>query len=161
MIGTSATTFEPDYKLTRAMMVMILYRLDGCNPVSSTCVFKDVNQNSWYAEAVNWAAETKVTLGTSATTFSPNQPITREMMMTMFYRYFQLKGYSTSADASALAQFADAGSVSSWAVDGVSWCVNIGLILGVSDDQIAPKGTSTRAQAATILARSDIFASLN
>ena len=157
MIGTSATTFAPDMKLTRAMMVMILYRLDGSNKVDTVCTFNDVDQNSWYAEAVNWAAATKVTLGTSETTFDPDMMITREMMMTMFYRYFQMKGYAP-AKTDSMAKFVDANQVSSWAVEGVSWCVDVGLILGVTDKEINPSGTATRAQAATILARSDIFA---
>ncbi len=159
MIGVTSTTFEPDTKLTRAMMVQILYRMDGCQKVDTPCTFTDVNQNKWYADAVNWAAATKVTLGTTATTFEADRVITREMMMTMFYRYFQMKGYTLN-DKDVLAKFADASAVGDWAVEGVSWCVEVGLIVGVNDTTIDPKGTATRGQAATILARSDIFQSL-
>ena len=159
MIGVTSTTFEPNTKLTRAMMVQILYRMDGCQKVDTPCTFTDVNQDKWYADAVNWAAATKVTLGTTATTFEADRVITREMMMTMFYRYFQMKGYSLN-DKDVLAKFADASAVGDWAVEGVSWCVEVGLIVGVNDTTIDPKGTATRGQAATILARSDIFQSL-
>ena len=153
MLGVTPTTFAPEMKLTRAMMVMILYRIDGCNKVSTPCAFKDVNQNAWYADAVNWAAANKVTLGTSATTFDPNMAITREMMMTMFYRYYQVKAGATAASSDSMAKFADANQVSSWAVEGVSWCVENGLVLGMTDTAIQPQVTSTRAQAAQILAR--------
>ncbi len=156
MIGTSDTAFEPDMKLTRAMMVTIIYRLDGSNKVNSVCAFEDVDQNTWYSDAVNWASANKVTLGTSATTFEPNAPITREMMMTMLYRYFQLKG-NTSAAGDTLSKFVDADQVSDWAVEGASWCVDVGLIIGVGDKEIDPAGTATRAEAATIIARADIL----
>ncbi len=153
MLGVTPTTFAPNMNLTRAMMVMILYRIDGCNKVSTPCAFKDVNQNAWYADAVNWAAANKITLGTSATTFDPNMAITREMMMTMFYRYYQVKAGATAASSDSMAKFADANQVSSWAVEGVSWCVENGLVLGMTDTAIQPQATSTRAQAAQILAR--------
>lgn len=150
--GTSATTFEPNANMNRAMLVTVLYRMSGEQAKADTA-FGDVAQNAWYAEAVAWAKTNGIVSGVSAAQFAPNQNVTREQMAAILYRYAQYKGQETgNADANLVA-FADANTVSSYAVPAINWAVKNGLISGTSATTLSPNGSATRAQVATILMR--------
>ena len=149
--GTSDTTFAPNGTMTRGMLVTVLHRMAGEPAASAPASFTDLRQG-WYRDAVAWAAENKIVEGISATQFAPDAKVTREQAMTMLMRYAAFKGYDVSARDN-LAAFSDASSVSSWARDAMQWAVAAGLIEGVTDTTIQPRGESTRAQIATILMR--------
>lgn len=150
--GTSATTFEPNANMNRAMLVTVLYRMSGEQAKADTA-FGDVAQNAWYAEAVAWAKTNGIVSGVSATQFAPNQNVTREQMAAILYRYAQYKGQETGNADANLAAFADANTVSSYAVPAMNWAVKNGLISGTSATTLSPNGSATRAQVATILMR--------
>ena len=149
--GTSDTTFSPNASMTRAMLVTVLYRLEGQPAVSGRSGFSDVKLNSYYEDAVTWAADNGIVNGTGATTFSPNANVTREQMAAILYRYAQYKQYSTTASAS-LNGFSDAAKVSTYAKAPLSWAVAEKLVNG-SEGKLLPTGNATRAQVAAILHR--------
>ena len=151
MNGTSATAFSPDATTTRAMIVTILYRLEG-EPAAEASGFTDVAANAYYADAVAWAQANDIVNGVSATSFAPDNVITREQMAAILYRYAQYKGYDISA-SNSLNAFADASQISSYAVAAMQWTNGNGLINGVTGTTLAPQGSATRAQVATILMR--------
>ena len=151
MNGTGANLFEPNATTTRGMIVTILYRLEK-EPTAGTSPFTDVDANQWYAKAVAWAAANGVVNGTSATTFHPNDPITREQMAAILYRYASFKGYDVTQKAD-LAGFTDAAQISDYAKDPMAWANKAGLIGGVSATTLQPQGSAIRAQVATILMR--------
>ncbi len=150
--GTSATTFEPNADMTRAMLVTVLWRLDGEPNTAATNLFSDVSAGTWYTDAVIWAAENDIVKGYDADTFGPNDPITREQLAAILYRYASYKGYDVSASDS-LETFTDLKSVSNWALTSVKWAVAEGLITGMSETTLDPVGNASRAQVATILMR--------
>ena len=152
MIGTSATTFEPNTRLSRAMMVQILYNMEGKPETGDEAIFSDVAADSWYFAAVTWSYENEIVFGYDDGRFGPDDQITREQMVTIFYRYAEAKGYDVSISASIDA-FEDAGDVSDWAVPAMEWAVGTGLIIGRDAAHIAPKDTATRAEVATIVTR--------
>ena len=151
MTGTSATTFEPNTPLSRAMLVAMLHRLEG-SPQASGGTFSDVVEGDWYAQAVNWAASVGVVNGFDDGTFQPNAVITREQMAAILRNYAAYKGLDviTSGD---LSTYTDATSVSNWAKDSVTWAVGSGLIGGYEDSTLRPQGNTTRAEAAAMLQR--------
>ena len=149
--GTSDTTFSPNASMTRAMLVTVLYRLEGQPAVNGRSGFSDVQYNGYYEDAVTWAADNGIVNGTSTTTFSPNANVTREQMAAILYRYAQYKKLDTDAGAK-LDSFSDAGNVSGYASEALSWAVSEGLINGASG-RLTPKGDATRAQVAAILHR--------
>ena len=149
--GTSATRFSPNAPMTRAMLVTVLYRLEGQPSVTGRSGFADVVIGSYYEDAVTWAANNGVVNGTSASTFSPDALVTREQMAAILYRYAQAKKYSVTA-SSALTSFRDADSVSAYAVSAMQWAVAESLINGASGS-LMPTGSATRAQVAAILHR--------
>ena len=151
MTGTSATTFEPEATTTRAMIVSILARLENVT-TAQAAGFADVDDNDWYATAVNWAANVGVVNGYEDNTFKPNTAITREQLAAILMNYAAYKGYDVSARAD-LSHYSDADSISSWANDVLLWAVAEGLLTGVTDDTIAPQAHATRAQVAAILQR--------
>ena len=151
MNGTGTNTFEPNATTTRGMIVTILYRLEK-EPAAGTSPFTDVDAGQWYAKAVAWAAANGVVNGTSPTTFNPNDPITREQMAAILYRYASFKGYDVTQKAD-LAGFTDAAQISDYAKDPMAWANKAGLIGGVSATTLQPQGSATRAQVATILMR--------
>ena len=151
MTGTSATTFEPNTPLSRAMLVAVLHRLEG-SPAASAGDFTDVAEGDWYAEAVNWAASVGVVNGFDDGTFQPNTAIAREQLAAILMNYAQYKGQDVSARAT-LDTYNDATAISSWANDVMSWAVAEGLLTGVTNDQLQPQGNATRAQVAAILQR--------
>lgn len=151
MTGTSATTFEPNTSLSRAMLVAVLHRLEG-SPQASVCDFTDVAEGDWYAQAVNWAASVGVVNGFDDGTFQPNAAITREQMAAILRNYAQYKGLDVTASGD-LAHYTDAASVSDWARESVEWAVGSGLIGGYEDSTLRPQGTTTRAEVASVLQR--------
>ena len=152
MNGTSATTFEPDGTITRAMVVTILYRMSGEPAVSGAPAFSDVLAGKWYSNAIKWATDKGIAKGVGGGKFDPDAPVTREQMSTFLMRYAKFKGKSTSTSTS-LSGYTDAGKVSSWAVDAVKWSVGNGIIVGTSATTLDPESTATRAQFATIVHR--------
>ena len=149
--GTSDTTFSPNSSMTRAMLVTVLYRLEGQPTVNGRSGFSDVTFNSYYEDAVTWAANNGIVNGTSTSTFSPNANVTREQMAAILYRYAQYKKYNTSA-SSSLNSFSDHASVSGYAVTPLQWAVAEKLVNG-SAGKLMPTGNATRAQVAAILHR--------
>lgn len=145
------TAFAPNATTTRGMFVTILYRLEG-EPAANDAGFTDVENGAWYQAAVDWAAANGIVNGTSETTFDPNGTLTREQMAAILYRYAAYKGYDVSQKAQ-LDQFQDQSTVSGYAEDALSWANAVGLITGVTDTTLSPKGSAVRAQAATILMR--------
>ena len=151
MTGTSATTFEPNTSLSRAMLVAVLHRLEG-SPQASAGDFIDVADSDWYAQAVNWAASVGVVNGFDDGTFQPNTAITREQLAAILRNYAAYKGLDVSASGS-LSTFTDAASVSDWAKESVEWAVGSGLLGGYEDSTLQPQGTTTRAEVASVLQR--------
>lgn len=151
MSGTAADRFSPNASTTRAMLVTVLYRMDGSAVSSGNVPFTDVPAGSWYADAVSWAAENGIVTGYSATRFAPNEPVTREQVAAILYRYAKLCDRDLSPAAS-LTAFADHASVSGYAREALSWAVGSGLI-GGSNGRLNPSGMATRAEIAAILHR--------
>ena len=151
MTGTSATTFEPNTSLSRAMLVAVLHRLEG-SPAASAGDFTDVSDGDWYAQAVNWAASVGVVNGFDDGTFQPNTAITREQLAAILCNYAQYKGFDTSTSGD-LSTYSDAASVSDWAQESVEWMVGSGLLGGYDDSTLRPQGTTTRAEVASVLQR--------
>lgn len=152
MAGTAADVFAPNATTTRAMIVTILYRLEGSPAVTGTSAFVDVPAGQWYTDAVNWAAANQIVNGTSATTFAPNDSITREQMAAILYRYAQYKGYDVTKKAD-LSGYSDNSQVSAYAKDALAWANAAKLINGVTNTTLAPQGNATRAQVSAILHR--------
>lgn len=152
MTGTSETTFSPEETTTRAMLVTVLYRLEGKPAVDAASGFSDVSSGSYYADAVAWAKANGIVNGTSETTFSPNEPVTREQTAAILYRYAQYKGYDVEKTAD-LTAYADAAAIHSYAKNAMSWAAAAGILNGVSSTSLEPTGSATRAQVATVLTR--------
>ena len=148
MAGTSKTTFAPNSSTSRGMIATILWRLEGSPIVSAPMGYDDVKLEDWYGEAVCWANSAGVVTGYGNGTFGPNDPITREQMAAMLWRY----AGSPDVDGS-LSSFVDGEQTSNWAQSAMIWAVDQGLISGVGNDRLDPWGQATRAQAATILMR--------
>ena len=153
MEGTSATTFVPNKSLTRAEAVQVLYNLEGQPTVSGNVSFPDLVYE-WYKPAIAWAEQTSVVDGYEDGTFRPDEPVTRQEFAQMLYNYAAYKGYDLSAKGD-LTQFPDGDSVQAWALPAMAWANGNGLINGHDDGTLEPAGTTTRAQAASILMRFD------
>ena len=151
MNGTGETVFSPDATTTRGMIVTIMHRMEG-TPAASDENFTDVSAGQYYADAVAWANENNIVNGYGNGQFGPNDPITREQMAAILYRYAQYKDYDVTASGN-LSGFSDAGDISSYAVDSMEWAVGSSLISGMGNSLLAPDESSTRAQIATILMR--------
>lgn len=150
MFGTGGNRFEPNAQMTRAMLVQVLYKLEGCPSVAGlSCPFADA-RDGWYTDAVTWAYHAGVAGGVSAATFAPNLPLTREQMVTMLYGYAGRSEQLPGADG-ALAGYQDQASVSGWARAAMAWAVRVGVIAGTDADTLSPQGGGTRAQVATVL----------
>ena len=157
MEGMSATTFQPNGTLSRAMAVQIFYNLEGQPDISSENLgypYEDVNAEEWYGNAVYWARITGVATGYGDGTFQPGDSITRQEFAQMLYNYAKYKGYDLTAEGD-LAQFPDSGSVADWAETAMSWANGNELINGHDDGTIDAGGAGTRTQAASILMRFD------
>ncbi len=151
MSGTGRTTFSPDTATTRGMIVTILHRIEG-TPAANGEAFADVAAGQYYTEAVAWASANSIVDGYGNGSFGPNDPITREQMAAILYRFAQYKGVDVSATED-ISQFSDAAAVSGYAVDAMRWAVGSGIISGVGDHKLAPQSGAARAQVATILMR--------
>ena len=152
MSGTAQDRFSPDLTTNRAMLVTILYRLAGSPAVDGGSAFTDVSGGDWFASGVAWASANGIVTGYGDGRFGPNDPITREQMAAILYRYAGFAGQSTAGQAD-LSGYTDAGQVSPYAAEAMGWAADRGLITGVSADTLAPGGSATRAQVATILMR--------
>ena len=149
MDGTGAAAFEPEANMTRAMLVTILWRMEGEPVVNYLMPFNDVDGSAWYAEAVRWAASEGIVTGVSATEFAPNAEITREQLAAILYRY----AGAPVGGGMAVSEFTDGASVSDYAADAVTWALSEGILTGMGDGTLAPQGTATRAHAAAMLMR--------
>ncbi len=149
--GVSDNEFAPDEAMNRAMLVTVLWRIEGRPAVSAENTFNDVPAGKWYTDAVIWASENGVVYGTGEGKFSPEDEITREQMATILYRYAKKKGYDTTASTD-LNTFPDSSDTSSFARDALSWACGAGLIFG-SDGKLLPQDGASRAQVAAILMR--------
>lgn len=154
MVGMSETTFEPNTTVNRAQVVQMLYNLEGQPQVSGDSGFSDIRDGQWYAKAVAWASANDVVAGYEDGTFRPTRAVTREEFAQILYNYAKCKGYGLSASAD-LGKFPDAGQVSSWAETALGWANGNGLINGHDDGRLDPKGSTIRAQAASILMNFD------
>ena len=151
MNGTSGTTFAPGGAATRGAIVSILYRLAG-SPETGTAAFADVKEGAWYAAATAWAAENGIVSGYSDSRFGPEDPITREQLALILYRYAEHLGHGYEARAD-LSGFSDSPSVHAWAYQAVSWANSEGLLNGRTATTLAPGETALRAEIAAILMR--------
>ncbi len=152
MDGVGAGLFAPNSETTRAQLVTILYRLSGQPAPSGDSGFSDVETGTWYTDAVAWAAQNGIVNGVSDTQFVPGDDITREQLAVILYRYATYQGYDVSQRAD-LSGFVDAGTISTYAQEALSWANAQGLVLGFEDDSLRPQGTATRAQIAAVLMR--------
>lgn len=150
---TGTDTFSPEAPMTRAMLVTALYRHAGSPAVTATTQFTDVSEGADYEKAVAWAYSAGVVNGTSETTFSPNDSITREQITAMFHRYAEKVAKADMTVTNNLAAFTDAGKLSDYAIPSMKWAVGAGLITGMTDTTILPQGTATRAQVAAMVMR--------
>lgn len=152
MNGTSDTTFSPDGTTTRGMIVTILYRQAGSPEAAAWSPFQDVDPNQYYAAPIAWAAWNGIVNGKTATSFGPNDPITREQMAAILYRYAKDQGMDVSQRGN-LAQFSDQGRISTYAREALSWANGAGLITGKGGGVLDPQGPAVRAQVAAIFQR--------
>lgn len=159
MSGTGTGTFAPNTALARGMLVTILYQMAGAPEVTGTCPFRDVAAGSYYEKAAIWAAENGLVSGYENGCFGPNDPVTREQLAAILYRYAQYRGLDVSQTGS-IGGFADNSSVSGYARTAMAWANGAGLISGMGDNTLAPRGTATRGQAAVILMGLDKLAGL-
>lgn len=152
MNGVGEGLFGPGGTTTRAMVVTILYRLEGEPAVTGDTPFTDLVAGQYYLDAVAWASANDIVNGVTSTTFAPNAPITREQMAAILYRYAQYKGMDTT-DRGNLGSFADGNTVSPYAVEALAWANAEGLVNGVESNRLNPTGQAPRSQVAAILHR--------
>ena len=152
MDGVEDSLFAPNSETTRAQLVTILYRLAGEPEPGGDSGFTDVEADTWYTDAVAWAAQNGIVNGVSDTEFAPGDDITREQLAVILYRYAAYQGYDVSQRAD-LSGFGDASSISGYAQEALSWAHAQGLVLGFEDGSLRPQGTASRAQIAAVLMR--------
>ena len=155
MAGTSGSTFNPEGTTTRGQIVTILWRLSGSPVVNYLMDFDDVDPAAYYAEAIRWATSEGIAGGYGGGVFGPDDPITREQLAVMLHRYAQHEGYDVSiGEDTNILSYADAFTVSEYAVSALQWACGAGIISGTGDGStLTPQGEATRAQAATVLMR--------
>ncbi len=149
MTGVGGGKFAPQTTTSRAMLVQMLYALEG-KPFVSGVSFFDVASGDWFASAAAWASANGIVTGVGDGKFGPNQNLTREQMALILYGYAKIKGYDVSAKAN-LSAYADQSSASSWATEALAWAVGAGLISGRTSTTLAPDGIATRAEMAQIM----------
>ena len=154
MAGTDETIFDPYMELDRAMAAQLFYNLEGKPAVTGDSTFTDVTSGHWAVDAITWAAQNDIVAGIGGGLYDPDSNVTREQFAVMLYKYARFKGYDLTATGD-LTQFPDAGSISSWAETALSWASGKGLINGHENGTIDPKGSTIRAQAASIMANFD------
>lgn len=153
--GMSATEFGPELVMNRAMLVTVLYRIAGEPEVTGEMPFSDVSTGKWYSDAILWAAQNDIVAGIGGGKFAPTATVTREQMATILYRYWKLSNPDADAAGEISESFTDRGSISGWALEAMQWAVENGLIYGVTNTLLDPKGGAPRAQTAAIIARYD------
>ena len=146
MNGTGEESFSPDMPTTRAMIVTILYRLEG-EPATNNSSFSDVPTDSYYAKAVSWAQENNIVNGISSNKFAPTKEITREQLMTILFRFAEYKDYELSSRIS-LVDYEDAEIISKYASDAFSWAMATKVATGRTEKYLKPKASATRAEVA-------------
>mgnify|MGYP000898254350 FL=1 len=151
-IGTGDTAFSPDTSMTRAMLVTVLYRLEGKPAVTGTNSFTDVEDGEWYTDAVIWANANSIVTGYGEGLFGTNDPITREQLAVILYNYAKHKGYDVTKTAS-LESYTDASDISGWAADAMKWANVEGIIIGRTASTLDSGGNATRAEVAAIMQR--------
>jgi hypothetical protein len=151
MKGVANSVFAPQTPVSRAMFATILYRLAGEPPANAKHSFSDVSVGQWYTDAIAWASENAIVMG-YGDRFGIDDPITREQIATVLYRYAADKGIDASAE-SDLRVYSDAGDISEWAADALKWAGAKGILTGRSETELAPKDTASRAEAAAVLRR--------
>ena len=152
MLGTSKTLFSPHGTVTRGMMATILWRMEGSLAPKGENSFTDVEAGRWYADAITWTAENGIFAGYSKDKFGPDDPITREQLTAIFYRYADYKGYKLTVTGN-LDKFEDADKITDYANTVMQWAVGNGLIKGKAETLLDPQGTATRAEIAAMLHR--------
>ena len=152
MLGTSKTLFSPHGTATRGMMATILWRMEGSPAPKGKNSFTDVEAGKWYADAITWAAENGIFAGYGKDKFGPDDPITREQLAAIFYRYADYKGYDLTVKGN-LDKFKDADKITDYAKTAMQWAVGSGLVKGKSGNLLDPQGTATRAEIAAMLHR--------
>ena len=152
MLGTSKTLFSPHGTVTRGMMATILWRMEGSLAPKGENSFTDVEAGRWYADAITWTTENGIFAGYSKDKFGPDDPITREQLTAIFYRYADYKGYKLTVTEN-LDKFEDADKITDYAKMVMQWAVGNGLIKGKSENLLDPQGTATRAEIAAMLHR--------
>ena len=152
MLGTSKTLFSPHGTATRGMMATILWRIESSPAPKGKNSFTDVVAGEWYADAITWAAENGIFAGYGKDKFGPNDPITREQLAAIFYRYAGYKGYDLTVKGN-LDKFKDADKITDYAKTAMQWAVGSGLVKGKSGNLLDPQGTATRAEIAAMLHR--------
>ena len=155
MMGTGATTFEPNGETTRAMIVTTLYRMNGEPGVETAAKFSDVKDGAWYADAVAWAYEIGLAEGYEDGTFRPDRTATREELAAFLFRMAACYG-EEATEVEIPAAYTDKDDVSDWAVSAMAWAVDSGIITGMTENTLVPQGVSTRAQLATMLERFEL-----
>lgn len=154
MNGTGETTFSPNLTTSRAMIATILWRLDGSPESKAPLTYPDCKADSWYAKAVAWASEHGVVRGYDNGDFGPDDPITREQLAVMFWRYAQAKGRDVSVgEDTNILSYADIDRAGEWAIPALQWAVDSGVMQGKGGGVLDPQGQATRAEAATMLVR--------
>lgn len=153
MNGISENEFAPDMSLTRAMLVTVLYRLTNEPETNADVAFGDVVDGSYYEKAVKWAQENGIVNGITENEFAPDVNITREQITTILYRYAKYMGYDVTQGGMQIREFADYEEISDYALEAMTWAVNVGLVKGRGNNNVAPKDFATRAEIATILQR--------
>lgn len=150
MKGISNTEFAPDSDVTRAMFVTVIYRMEN-EPQTGKCAFTDVESGSYYENAVAWTNENGIVSGISEDCFAPNEPITREQMAAIIYRYAAFKGYDITTSSNT--SYTDNDNISDYAKDAVIWAAEKYVMTGNTDGSFAPKANTTRAQTASVFMR--------
>ncbi|MBQ2764806.1 MAG: S-layer homology domain-containing protein [Firmicutes bacterium] len=154
MVGVGDGLFLPDGNTTRAQVVMMLWRLAGSPIVDGEMPFDDVADGAWYEDAVRWAESEGIVMGISEDTFAPDDLVTREQLVTMIYRFAKESGMDVSVgEDTNILSYADAETISEWAMDAMQWAVGSDLIEGRGDGILAPKENCTRAELATVFYR--------
>lgn len=150
--GTSQTEFSPGLEMNRAMLVTVMYRMEGQPKVDLTAAFEDVENDNWYSEAIMWASQNNIVKGYGNGMFGTKDSVTREQIAVMLYRYYTSKGNSHNGNFAQL-NYLDAAEISDYAIEAMQWAVGEGLIKGNTETTLNPKGKATRAEGAEIMMR--------
>ncbi|MDO5478954.1 MAG: S-layer homology domain-containing protein, partial [Clostridia bacterium] len=153
MKGISETEFGPEAPLTRAMLVTVLYRIEGEPATNRSIPFSDVDMGAYYANAVSWAKQVGIVMGVTETEFAPDLNISREQIAAIMHRYAEYKGYDVTQGGMLIREFNDYEEISEYALTAMAWTVNSGLLKGKGENSLAPEENATRAETAAILHR--------